>query len=325
MRATFAFILCAAVLTGCGGMGIQAPATVTQSTATILRPDRARSWMLPEAKGEKLVYIGDGTVYVFAYGTGKLVGTLARIGNTSYECSDNDGDVFVPVVNSASRTGVYEYAHGGTTPIGYFPVPGAVACAVDPLTGNLAVINEGPTIYVFRNASGSSEQYTDKSLYLSRDIAYDSSGNLFVVGDYLGNHFALVELVGASSAFQDITVDASEEGNDQNPIAWDGQHLGLGSYRSTKRTRSQQVIQRLAISGTTATLVGQTPLGAQREPSHVQFWTNGRVAVQASNKPRQFSLLEYFRYPRGRSTARFKVHVLGAPDGIAISAAPPAR
>lgn len=43
------------ILTGCGRMGIQAPSTVTQSAK--VRPDRAGSWMAPEAKSEDLIYV----------------------------------------------------------------------------------------------------------------------------------------------------------------------------------------------------------------------------------------------------------------------------
>jgi len=313
-----------AVLAACGGS--QPPIGATpQSRAIATHAERGGSWMLPEAKSEPLVYVANGTVYVYAYGTSKLVGTLALapIGDTGYECSDMDGNVFVPVLDGTSKTGVYEYAHGGATPINYLSVPGARACAIDPVTGDLAVINGGPTIYIFPNASGSPEMYTDNNIYLSTDVAYGNSGNLFIDGWYHGGGFALIELLASSSEFQDITVQGSEDdANGQNSIEWDGKFLGLGSYRTTKRTRSQEVVQRLAIAGSSAMIVGYTPLGPQREPAHLQFWVNESVAIQVSNKPSSHSLIQYFKYPQGKLTRSLRVQPFGAPYGITVSVAP---
>jgi len=74
---------------------------------------RGRSWMLPEAKGDDLLYLvsnGDNATYVYSYPTAKLVGTL--VGGGQYACADKAGDVFI-----ASEAGLTEYLHGGTKPI----------------------------------------------------------------------------------------------------------------------------------------------------------------------------------------------------------------
>src|SRR5580693_9055001 len=89
----------AALLAGCGGSQppIGAPGAIAQTSALATHAERGTSWMLPEVKSEKLVYIAAGSVYVYAYGTSKLVGMLPRIGDTLYECADRKGDVFVTV------------------------------------------------------------------------------------------------------------------------------------------------------------------------------------------------------------------------------------
>jgi len=315
--------LCAALVlvAGCGGSQppIGASGAMLQTSAIAQHASHGKSWMLPEAKAEKLVYIAAGQIYVYAYRSSKLVGTIARIGDTHYECSDKQGNVFVSVDQFASNTGIYEYAHGGTNPINYFSVPEAFACAVDPITGNLAVINGGPTIYIFPNASGSPEVYTASNIYYTRGIAYDGSSNLFINGSDIKGHFALVELPAGGNDFESITIAGSEGGNALNPLAWDGQYLALGSYQSTKKIHDQEVVLRLAISGSSAEIVGNTPLGAQREPYHLQFWANGNVAIQASNKPRSHSLVQYFTYPEGKATKTLRVPPLGAPYGITVS------
>ena len=121
----------------------------------------ARSWMLPEAKGDELVYLAgqQGDTYVYSYPSGKLVGTLSGLGGGQYECVDRVGDVFI-----TTPTGIYEYAHGGTQPINFLPLAHSSGCAIDPVTGNLAVVAIGPTIYVYANAQGNPTAYTDGEL-----------------------------------------------------------------------------------------------------------------------------------------------------------------
>jgi DNA-binding beta-propeller fold protein YncE len=103
--------------------------------------------MLPEAKSEDLLYVTSfvsSYVFVFSYPEGKLVGTL---GGFSYaasgECSDNQGDVFIIGVQD-----VVKYAHGGSNPIATLKsVNYPNGCAIDPVTGNLAVAGGSPHDY----------------------------------------------------------------------------------------------------------------------------------------------------------------------------------
>ena len=94
-------------------------------------------------------------------------------------------------------------------------------------------------------------------------------------------YFALVELQAGGSTFEDISVSGSQDGNTQNPIAWDGKYLDLGSYENTgqRHHKSRSVIERLAISGSDATVVGYTPLSLQREAQHMQFFISGATAI----------------------------------------------
>src|SRR5579875_97950 len=98
-----------------------------------------RSWMSPQAKSGDLIYTTDidlNEVFVLSYQTGKLVGTIAGLSQPMGVCSDREGDVYV-----TDGDQILEYAHGGTQALGTLSDPGASAdsCAVDPVSGNLAV------------------------------------------------------------------------------------------------------------------------------------------------------------------------------------------
>ena len=70
------------------------------------------------------------------------------------ECSDSHGDVFI---TDAFGSNIQEFAHGGTTPIANLSDVGeeASGCAVDSVTGNLAVTNYYPgNVAIYKNAEG---------------------------------------------------------------------------------------------------------------------------------------------------------------------------
>src|ERR1700678_2232910 len=104
-----------ALLAGCGGSQppIGALGAMLQTSASATHAD-GRSWMLPEAKSEDLMYITNAyTVTVYSYPKGKLVGTLRHFLRPLGECVDQTGNVFI--ANGAGQ--VFEYAHGGKKPI----------------------------------------------------------------------------------------------------------------------------------------------------------------------------------------------------------------
>src|ERR1700729_3013592 len=71
----------AALLAGCGGSQppIGAPGAMQQTSTLATRAAHGKSWMLPEAKSEDLLYIADpgsGGVIVYRYPRLKFVGML---------------------------------------------------------------------------------------------------------------------------------------------------------------------------------------------------------------------------------------------------------
>lgn len=290
------------LLAGCGAA--QNPAMPSSASAQV--QGHHGSWMLPEAKGDDLLYLSgeaSSTVYVFAYPSGKAVGELTGILFPTFECGDKSGNVFV-TSSDDSTGGVYEFAHGGTKPLEFLPLDQARGCSVDPVTGNLAVVNFGDTVYMYAKATGSPTKYTDYNLYNANDVAYDNMGNLFVDGEYESNrYFALLELPYSAQTFEDITLApvGDYNGDDYDPILWDGKYLDLGSH--THHVLRGRIL-RLQISGSNATVAHKVTLGTQKRGSP-QFWLRGSEIVQPSNKPQ--SSFQIFDFPSGRPVKRVKL------------------
>jgi hypothetical protein len=107
------------MLVGCGGSQppIGAPGAMPQASALATHVDRGKSWMLPEAKSDDLLYASESIrnkVFILTYPGGKLVGTLTGFNMPFGDCVDGVGDVWI--INQHPPE-VIEYAHGGTTPI----------------------------------------------------------------------------------------------------------------------------------------------------------------------------------------------------------------
>ncbi len=298
----------ALLLAACGGSQppIGAPGAMVQTSAIATRAERGKSWMLPEAKSEDLLYASDGqsSAYVFSYPAGKLVGELTGFSAPLYECSDSKGDVFI--TNFEGTQGVDEYAHGATEPMAVFQVPEASGCSVDPTTGNLAVGSNSDVLYVFPDAEGTPIEYTDTNISSITDVAYDDSGNLFLDGAQMGKAFPfLLELPNGSGGFETINVPASID-DCCFQLQWDGDYLAAGSIYREGHNPRQTILNRLQISGSTATVVGTVKLAFQLGSWAPQFWIQGDAVIQPSDR-RYSSNVEYFTYPRGKVMKRFKV------------------
>ncbi len=285
-----------ALLAGCGGLQspIGAPGAMPQTSTLAPHVDRGKLWMLPEAKGEDLVYVTggcDGTCVV-SYPAGKIVGSLnVGYGLNSGVCADGQGRVYI-----ADDTEVIEYAHGGTTPIGTFNLPGsggtAAGCSVDPTTGNLAVMFGGVAIFT----PGSQTPMVYPGPVDGFSCAYDRSGNLFVGGLRSGGA-ALAELPKGSSSFTLLTINAKYiEGAGQ--VEWYGKYL---SYMSA--FGGAPYIYRFKIAGTVANLVGTTRLS---NPKFLWYpWIyQGKILAPWHERGPDANSLGVWDYPRGGKVIR---------------------
>ncbi len=292
-----------ALLAGCGGPQppIGATGAMAKTSAIATHAERGKSWMLPEAKSKDLIYVnGDLGVYVYTYPQGQFVGELNPGFFKAYgECADASGDIFVvslPNQSSTSST-IYEYAHGGTSPIAILSDPNvAWGCAVDPTTGNLAASGNGVAVY--EDASGNPTIYSS-SEFSFEYCGYDDRGNLYLssVNKQSGD-VELSRLSGGSSSFEQISLSAKLYANPIAPsVQWDGRHLAL----STQRYRGYPVsVYRLRIAGSGAKIVSTAELSSTKNVYQGQLWIAGDAIFSVYAAERSWDV-GLWPYPHGGS------------------------
>jgi hypothetical protein len=268
---------------GCGGAGTTSavpPGSMTQSQAHH-----------PSSSGGDLVYAtgGCGGVCVVSYPAGKLVDSISVSGEVGGDCSDSAGNVFV-----TNKTQVFEYEHGGASPIATLSVPGddAAACSIDPGTGNLAVVfsGSGANIAVFPDATGTPTTY--ESHIVSYYCGYDNAGNLFVSG-LNGQQTGLSELPAGESDFSVLSISGTFDGGGQ--VQWDGSYITVEGRAIPGHIK----ISRLQISGSTATVVGETKFKG-RLANVFQSWIYGnRVFIPYSSGGQKVNKISVWAYPKG--------------------------
>lgn len=332
-RYPFGALAAVALLAGCGnGSGPQVGAPLNNSAALggvatmtrpddsrswMARPDHSRSWMAPDAKKHDLLYVSDSfpygsnDVYVYSYPKGKLKGQLTGFNEPSGQCVDKAGNVFIANFGTSQ---ILEYAHGGTSPIntlsdaGYYPL----GCSVDPTTGNLAVTNRLSTSFttgdvaIYPDASGTPTSYTDPNFYYYEFCGYDNHGNLYIDGTTKGSALEYAELPSGGGSLSNLTLNQSI--GFPGGVQWDGKHLAIGD-------QSAAVIYQFAISGSSGTKVGSTPLTGSKDV--VQFWIRGNRVI---GPDAGLADVGFYNYPSGGSPTKTIVD-LGEPVGATVSRA----
>ena len=213
---------------------------------------------------QPLLYISDSgndAVRVYSYPAGTPVATIGSLNDPSGVCTDGAGDVWV--VESGSSK-ILKFAHGGTKPIARLSAGGAqdlYGCAVDPVTGDLAVADlggaAGPgSVWLYINASGKPKNYRSIHLRTVYFCAYDAQGNLFFDGVNRGYTFQLVELPKGSSSPRPIALNGSV--GFPGGIEWDGTYIAIGDQAYQQQRKS--AIYQVSVAGSTGTIHGTTVL-----------------------------------------------------------------
>jgi hypothetical protein len=319
----------AAMLAGCGALPLSlmkgqeytqplpgAALVREPSLPPELRPNLGPSWIAPKARQVDLLYVASQmttNVDVYSYPQGKKAGTLTGLNFPNGLCSDAKGDVFIP---NLLANDILEYAHGGTSLIATLDDTGQdpEACAFDPATGNLAVVNItsgglGPgSISVYMNASGAPEVYSDPMIQLPYSCGYDDRSNLFVDGltefPSEGGVFQFAELPKGHSAFKTIMLDKTIRV--PGGVQWDGKYMAVGDAITGVIYRTNGAGGKVEASTTLSGSDGD-----------FQFFINGATIVAPSFYS---SKVGFWNYPAGGRATR--TLVVGSPYGVTVSVVP---
>lgn len=303
---TLCLFLASALLSACGGGPGTPPAPQS------VQPSR----LTPQARTGNLLYVADlnaGDVYVFSYPGGVLKRTLTGFQAVHYLCVDGGGHVFV---DDTGASKVLEYDRNGSKPMHAFKTPNATpnSCAIDPTTGDLAIsynpLGQGPgAVDVYKHAAGKPATYTTPNVFRYYFIGYDNAGNLFIDGTDMHVTFELAELPAGAKAAQAMTINTSV--SLPGAIQWDGQYLAIGDQVCIE-CASQ--IDRVSVSGTTATLVGTVALTDSCDV--LQYWIDKGRVIAADDCG---STVKYFSYPAGGNSLKTITSPLNEPVGVTVS------
>jgi hypothetical protein len=270
--------------------------------------------MLPEAKTENLLYVSNYGVGVMVYSYSpsriKYVGLLSTPWGAEGECVNKAQDIFV-----TGSSEIFEYAHGGTTPIRVLGAPNnnPINCSIDPTTGNLAVVGyplikgtDGVAIY--KKARGKPTFYADPS-FGDLKCGYDNKGNLFIDGYVFSGNLNFAELPKGGSTLKNVTLDQTFEGG--GGIQWDGKHLAVGDQYAA-------YIYQFDIRGSRGKEVGSTPLTGSGAVS--QFFIAGSKVIAPSIFEDYPGFFKVYDYSAGGAAKKTRINV-SSPTGVAVSLA----
>jgi hypothetical protein len=321
MKDISVFALAAAVsVSGCVGQQSQTIPQAGQSgVSSSLKQSRLSSWMAPAVSSSDLLYVtnANGTVTVYSYPKGKLVGTLTGFEDARGACVDKAGNVYITDGNTGT---ISEFAHGATKPLRkvrdlqYRPN----GCSIDPVTGNLAVSNyETDNNYpgnlsIYRRAKGFARAFIAQDFYYYLFTSYDGTGNAYVDGLFsiYGENFEFATLHKKSGTLNNVTLPANI--NYPGGIVWDGKYLAVGD-------QATQTIYEFAIANGKFTLHNTTVLNGAVTVE--QFAIDGATLVAPNQGLTGNSNVLFYNYPAGGSPTKTITNGIVAPRAVAISLA----
>jgi hypothetical protein len=291
----------AVLLAGCGGQSAT-PNAMPQGFA-----GAAQSRAHQATTYNSILYVGRYSKYVdmLTYPGLKAVGSFTYPTNQPFgqPCPDDlTGSIYFPAYDAQGNSELLEYADGGTMPIGSLKPPVgylAVNCAVDPTTGNIAVVL-GTTArtsgYIGVYAPGSSHptKYTYPKLGWYASCRYDGSGNLFVLGVTTSQSFFL-ELPKGGSKLTKVSLHLKAF-IFAYPMLWDGSYITVETSNVQNRILT---IFHISVSGSSASVVGKTELHG----AGMAVWIQDGNTVITGRFPtsfRRYRDIAFYDYPGGR-------------------------
>lgn len=279
--------------------------------------------MRPGASSGDLMYVADvkdNVVDVYSYPDGTLTGMLTGFTGLADMCVDPKGHVFIPSYGAAK---IFEYAHGGTSPIKTLNDPRAMpySCSIDPKTGNLAVANymlqnsPNGNVVIYQDAKGRPQAHTLYDELNEAFCAYDDNGNLFVEGYGAGSgvHVALEELTRGARLFEQITLQNVPAY--PNGLQWDGNYLAVGTGTLSGPSSGDTYVYHMRISNAFAKTIATTRL-KENGPTANFFIAGSTIVVSGGETQPNVAL---FPYPTGGSPSQTVAQT--SPYGVVVSAA----
>lgn len=294
---------------------IGAPGAIPQSSAIETHSDRSGSWIRAGSSSGDLLYVAnEGNIFIYTYPSGERVGTITgKVGQNGL-CSDSKGNVFTSTINGSGESStIYEYAHGGTSPIATLNDPGiAFGCAVDPTSGNLAVANvedyhahDGGDIAIFPSAAGT--PIVTRGFFRNYFCAYDAAGNLYVTGlSFQSGGKAVLGRLAKRGLLVEIALDKPLYHNPFGffpSVQWDGRRVTVSSAIVKPKVNPVFEVYRLSIKGTTAKVVGTTALATNGPGIHLaQISIRGATLLAPYNK--RGLKTGFWSYPAGGTPSK---------------------
>jgi hypothetical protein len=295
--------LATVLLAGCNGSQAGVPGTIPQGamTTTQGRAHQATTY-------NTILYVSRYSNYVdmLTYPGLKAIGSFTYPNNTPFgqACPDDlTGNIYFPNYSGQPNAGLLEYADGGTAPIGSLkPTPGhfAVNCAVDSMTGNIAVVlatTAQTSSYIGVYAPGSSRptKYGYPNLRWYASCRYDSSGNLFILGETNTYQSSLLELPKGGSKLMKLSLRLKAYITLEFPIRWDGSYITI---QSLDVGNGVLTIYRISVSGSAAKIVGKTELHGAAMSLWIQDGNTVITGRQAKSRE-GYRNVAFYDYPAG--------------------------
>jgi hypothetical protein len=275
--------------------------------------------MSPAAKAaDFLIYFADWQgVSVYDYNSQALVGQLAIEGANTL-CSDKAGNIWV---DASNRNGsqMLKYARGGTQPVAeLFSYPPA-GCAVDPKSGDLAVVTSGDprgnqNLEIYSHAQGLPHTYSYAALRFWSYCAYDNQGNILIQGTvwnrHTGGYIAYAELPSGQDSL--IPVNISTTDAEAAGVQWDGAYFLIGY-------NGDNVMHRYAVHDGTATEISQVHLAAGQSQLN-GFWLHHNLLIADVVSGFSNYTVAGFPYPAGSPEENDFAPAIYYPYAITVTA-----
>ncbi len=241
-------------------------------------PARTGSWMDPAALHGILIYVGFfGTVDVYSYPKGTLVGQLT-LNDARAMCSDKSGNVWI---GNEQRNGsqMVEYARGATQPTAQLFSYAPQGCAIDPKSGDLAVVGYGDgtgkqNLEIYHQAQGLPHTYSSHVLKTWYFCAYDSKGDLIIQGDVPTGYgdAGYAELLRGHQQFTPVNI-TTRYGS--GGVQWDGKYFVM-AYENDYQ------LWRYSIDNGNATFIDNINLPIKQPYWFRSFWLSGKTIYASS-------------------------------------------